>query len=588
MTYKAKLTARFTANILLFILCWFPFALNAQQDTIEFKRAEQVDSLEVPVGGGALGKYNEAYYQLERLNEGLSSKEINLQTPQATLEYFYREGKQGNFEGAGHALNLNLFPKEEHQRLAPRLAKHLFYVIDKQLGFDWEGLPDRPDALKQAASPNDPMAGKPRRSIEVGFMQIDGHDVTIRLQRVKVGDASPIWVFSPQSVENIEALYQAYGPGPLEKRLPEWAKVEIFGETALWAWLAFILLLLLAFAFGKFVSNLIKKQLNEKESPWVSGIGDKISTPLAFTIASIMIYSLGTIFLSLPGLVNTILLILMISSIIWLAMRFIKYLSENISQRQVSQVKDLSDNKHTRQQRWLTYLSVGRRVLLFILFVVGAGIIASQFSGTKTLGITLLASAGVLTVLLGIAAQPVLGNIIASIQIAIAKPVRIGDSVYFEGQWGYIEDIQYTFVLIQTWDQRRVIVPVTYFITHPVENWTMRDAHIIKPITLHADYMVDVDKLRDKFTELLKASDDWDEKQQPKVQVLDIGEETVEIRALCSAKDPSTAWDLHCRLREELLKYLREMENGNYLPKQRTKIQEHKAETREYSAAADD
>jgi small-conductance mechanosensitive channel len=145
--------------------------------------------------------------------------------------------------------------------------------------------------------------------------------------------------------------------------------------------------------------------------------------------------------------------------------------------------------------------------------------------------------------------------------------------VIYNDQRGYVEDITYTYVLIQTWDQRRLIVPLRSIITQSFENWTKRSAHLMKPIYLYLDYTVDVNKVREKFDELLRVSDDWDEENPPVVQVTQFGEEAVEVRALCSAQDAMTAWDLHCHLREQLLNYVRDLNDGSHLPRRRLQFE---------------
>lgn len=124
-------------------------------------------------------------------------------------------------------------------------------------------------------------------------------------------------------------------------------------------------------------------------------------------------------------------------------------------------------------------------------------------------------------------------------QIAITRPVRIGDSVCIEGNWGYVEDLRHTFEIVRTWDDRRLVLPLRYLVTEPYEDWTFNDTHIVKPIYLYADFGVDVDAVRERFEELLRASDEWDERQEPTLQVTSLGDDAVEIRALCSAKDTS-------------------------------------------------
>ena len=521
---------------------------------------------------GALTAYAEPYYLLSELNAGLpADTPVNLQTPQAALEHFVQASRAERYAEAARALNLNLLPADAQAERAAPLAERLFYVLDKQLGFDWEGLPDRPDgASTQPAGPDDPLIGQPRRSLLIGTLSQADRDVAIRLQRVKVGDGAPAWVFSPQTVENIEGLYRQYGPGPVDRLVPAWARVEVVGQTALWSWLALLVGLVLVVLLAWGVRRVTRRRLQDADSHWVRGLSERVATPVAVVVGLLLLDLLATVVLSLPAFVTTPLLVLLIAAFVWLAMRTIEYLTEHVARDQgVDSLKELSGDERTRQQHWLTYLSVGRRVLLFVVFLLGVGLVLSQFQSLEALGFSLMASAGVATVLLGIAAQPVLGNIVAGLQIAFTKPVRIGDSVVYEGDWGYVEDITYTYVLIQTWDQRRLVVPLRHLVTHPFENWTLRSAHLVKPIHLYADYTLDVDRVREKFDALLRSSDEWDEENEPTVQVTAVEDETIEIRALCSAKDPSTAWDLHCRLREELVAFLRDLDGGRYLPRQR-------------------
>ena len=444
-------------------------------------------------------------------------------------------------------------------------------MLDTQLGFDWEGLPDRPDgADDQAAGQSNPLLGQPRRSLRVGTMDLDGRDVAVRLQRVRVGSEAPVWVVSPQTVENVPALYEAFGPGPVDRAVPEWARVEVLGQTPIWTWLVLLaaaaLFGLLAWASGQWA----KRALDRSDSHWVRGMGERVAVPVAFVVGFFALSVFAGAALSLPAAVTTVLTVLLVAAVMWLASRAITCVTEELAQDQdVDDLQSLSGDDGTRTQHWLTYLSVGRRVLLFVVFLVGVGVVLSEFESFQTLGVSLVASAGVATVLLGIAAQPVLGNLVAGLQIALAKPVRIGDSVLYEGEWGYVEDITYTYVLVKTWDQRRLVVPLRHLVTHPFENWTIRDANLVKPVVLHADYTLPVDRVRDKFGELVRAHDAWDGENEPTVQVTDVDEATLEVRCLCSADDPSTAWDLHCELREQMVAFVRDLDDGAHLPRRR-------------------
>ena len=128
-------------------------------------------------------------------------------------------------------------------------------------------------------------------------------------------------------------------------------------------------------------------------------------------------------------------------------------------------------------------------------------------------------------------------------------------------------------MVVRTWDSRRLVVPLKDLISKPFQNWSMTNAHQLRPITIYADYKTDVNLVREKFSELLKASDDYDEENPPVVQVTEVTEKAIGIRALCSAKDATTAWDLHCRLREELIKFVAELNDGAHLAKNRVTIE---------------
>ena len=128
--------------------------------------------------------------------------------------------------------------------------------------------------------------------------------------------------------------------------------------------------------------------------------------------------------------------------------------------------------------------------------------------------------------------------------------------------------------MIKTWDKRRLVVPLKHFITHPFQNWSMGSSHMMKPVSIYTDYQIDVPKVREKFESLVRESEDWDGEDPPSLQVISCSKEVVELRGLCSAKDPLTAWNLHCMLREELVRFVGELDNGNQLAKERVEIQQ--------------
>jgi len=183
--------------------------------------------------------------------------------------------------------------------------------------------------------------------------------------------------------------------------------------------------------------------------------------------------------------------------------------------------------------------------------------ILMTFDKVRYLGTSLLASAGVAGIILGFAAQRSIGTLLAGIQIAITQPIRLDDVVIVENEWGRIEEITLTYVVVRIWDKRRLIVPTTYFIEKPFQNWTRVSADILGTVFIYTDYQVPVDKLREEFTRILEKSELWDRKTNV-MQVTNATDRTIEIRALMSAADSPTAWDLRVHVREKLITFLQE------------------------------
>jgi small-conductance mechanosensitive channel len=188
----------------------------------------------------------------------------------------------------------------------------------------------------------------------------------------------------------------------------------------------------------------------------------------------------------------------------------------------------------------------------------------------RQLGTTILASAGIIGIVVGMAAQRTISTFIAGLQIAFTQPIRVDDVVIVENEWGRIEEITLTYVVVKIWDLRRLIVPITYFIEKPFQNWTRVTADILGTIFIYVDYTVPIDNVREELGRIVKNSDLWDGKVCV-LQVTNTSERTVELRALISAADASAAWSLRCEVREKLVDFIQK----NYpqaLPKLRTEM----------------
>jgi small-conductance mechanosensitive channel len=185
----------------------------------------------------------------------------------------------------------------------------------------------------------------------------------------------------------------------------------------------------------------------------------------------------------------------------------------------------------------------------------------------RNLGASLLASAGIAGLVVGIAARPILGNLLAGLQIALTQPIRIDDVVVVEGEWGRIEEIGAAYVVVAIWDQRRLVLPLQYFIEKPFENWTRAASELLGTVFLWVDYGMPVDLLREELRRVCEASPDWD-RRVAEIQVTEAGERAVQLRVLVSARDASRAWDLRCHVRERLIDYVRR-EHPEFLPRLR-------------------
>jgi small-conductance mechanosensitive channel len=191
------------------------------------------------------------------------------------------------------------------------------------------------------------------------------------------------------------------------------------------------------------------------------------------------------------------------------------------------------------------------------LIVVDVGLILSVFRDSPIwhYGAGLLASAGVATLVLATAAKSTAGNFLAGLQIALTEPIRLDDVVIVEGEWGKIEEITTTYVVIRIWDLRRLVVPLTYFIEKPFQNWTRRSSDLLGTAFLYVDYSVPVDELRYEFTRVLEAFPLWDRRVNA-LQVTDLSQQTMEIRCLAGARNSNELFDLRCVIREQMIAFI--------------------------------
>jgi len=226
---------------------------------------------------------------------------------------------------------------------------------------------------------------------------------------------------------------------------------------------------------------------------------------------------------------------------------------------------DVADNLLARKH--VTQIRVLVRVLDVMIVLITVGLALMTFEAVRQFGVTLFASAGVAGIIAGLAARPVLTNFLAGVQIAVAQPIRIDDAVIVENEWGNVEEITFSYVVVRLWDLRRMVVPLSYFIEKPFQNWTRIGGELIGTVFLYVDHTAPVDAIRKKLTDIASQSKLWNGKVV-NLQVSDCKETTIELRALVSANSASAVWDLRCEVREKLVDFL-QREHPSALPRRR-------------------
>ncbi len=256
----------------------------------------------------------------------------------------------------------------------------------------------------------------------------------------------------------------------------------------------------------------------------------------------------------------------LIAAVAWLVTLFVDIASDVLAGRYRL---DIADNLVAR--RIHTQFQMLRRIVFVLVAIVTLSIMLMTFPAIKHIGVSLLASAGLATLVVGMAMKETLSNIIAGVQIAFAQPFRLEDAVVVEVQWGWIEEIGTMYIVVRIWDLRRLIVPLSYFLDHPFQNWTRTSAQLLANTLLYADYTVPMEELRKELRRICEATPLW-KGEVCVLQASDATEHTVQLRALMDARNSSDAWDLRCLVREKLVEYLQK-NHPESLPRFRGELQ---------------
>jgi small-conductance mechanosensitive channel len=242
-----------------------------------------------------------------------------------------------------------------------------------------------------------------------------------------------------------------------------------------------------------------------------------------------------------------ILELFLIGSIAWLAIKTTNVLRDLILSKHEGELRENVEAKRVRTQ-----VRILERIAVVVISVIAVSCALMTFPKIQQVGVSMLASAGIAGIVIGLAAQKSLANLLAGIQIAFTQPIRIDDAVIVQKEFGYIEEITLTYVVVRVWDNRRIILPINYFIENAFENWTRVSPDLLGTVYIYVDYDVPIQPIREELKRILEGTDLWDGKTFS-LQATNVTERTVELRALMSAPNASVAWDLRCLVREKLI-----------------------------------
>jgi small-conductance mechanosensitive channel len=285
---------------------------------------------------------------------------------------------------------------------------------------------------------------------------------------------------------------------------------------------------------------------------------DDLLVPLLGKSLRVIVPVVGIIFalpvLNLPGEYAAV-LAKGSSILLIVAVALILFQAVNLGEKAVLTKYDINVPDNLQARKIYTQVHVISKVLYAIIALFTVASVLMLFEEVRRLGTSLLASAGVVGIILGFAAQKTIANLFAGFQLAMTQPIRLDDVVIMEGEWGRIEEITLTYVIVHIWDDRRLVVPLSYFIEKPFQNWTRASAQLLGSVFLWVDYTMPLDELRKALKEIIEPNPLWD-KRFWNLQVTDATEKTMQIRVLATSADSSKSWDLRCDIREKLIAYI--------------------------------
>ena len=472
-------------------------------------------------------------------------------TPRASLQGFLQTAREQNYEGAAHYIHLWGIRPGRQKTEGPELARRLASALERAVWIDFDTVPD----TRTGAESED---AKPREDVKIATVDLEHGSHAIRLARVRDPFSHEmVWVFSASTVQLVDALDKTYGLPSYVKKLPSWMlEHRVFGLAG-FQWSGFVLLALASFLLGALIERpilwIVRRTVRRNDPAREQRVAALAQGLVHWLLAFLlMLASLPLLKLTASASLHTgrILIMGIVFVVMVGGLRFVRISVEAFEDRHT---EDTDDSIRVRSLH--TRLEAVRRIAQVLIVLIGVALAMMQFPSARTVGLSLLGSAGIAGAVLGFAAQKIFGNLFAGILISFSQPIRIGDIVIVEKEYGIVEAIGSTHVVVRIWDRRRLVVPVTYFLDKPFENWTKTSPELWGTVVLYADYRVDVDDVRAELDRILEDEPLFNGEAK-KIFVIDVTEQSAVLRVTVSADHPSMLWDLRCKVREELLKYL--------------------------------
>ena len=493
-------------------------------------------------------------FEIDALNPGLgpAPSDLDLSTPQASMEAFLEAAWDEDWDRAAHVLNLSQLPEDVQSTRGPELARKLDSLIDRKVIIDWGYLLEREDSLDGEASGDGAMAGQPRKSLMLAILELDYRNVALRLDRVQPEGGDPVWVFSSQSVDNIDGLYRLYGPSRFERMLPDVVRQDAFLGLKWWEVIGVPLFGALAILLAVATWHLLGR-IAEGRRPFVERIIRGLRLPATLVVLGLVLWiTTSQVFIFsglISGFIEPLIAITFVAAGMMVGVSILDAILERITR---FDLEGLSSPEKDRQRSIATTISALRRLGIVAAVVLAAGIVLTSVEIFQTLGFSLLAGAGALTIILGFAGREALANLLSSLQISLNRSARVGDQLIYEGHLCHVEAIRFTYVQLKVWDNTRLVVPVSEFVSNAFINRNLVDGMMIRHAILITSPRLDVSRLREDFFAWAKGDDRVGEEEDITLHVVDQDEHGLHLRFSAPVPDPRDGWQVECDMREAM------------------------------------